>query len=77
MRRQQTLILPHLTSTQATSGQLEEFTLAHVFDAAVRGDKTGVYIYKPKEDPIKFPDATITKTKVRYHLMPLTWHDMS
>jgi len=49
----------------ATSGQLEDFTLAHVFDPALSGKyKDTVVIYKAGEDPIVYPEDKITKTKV-------------
>jgi len=49
----------------ATSGQLEDFVLAHVFDPAVRGDKTNtIFIYKAGEEPIQYPAEPVTKSKI-------------
>merc|ERR1712093_269903 len=49
----------------ATSGQLEDFALGHVTDAALSGDyKDTVVIYKDGEDAVVFPGEKITKTKV-------------
>jgi len=49
----------------ATSGQLEDFALGHVFDPSLSGKyKDTVVIYKAGEDPLVFPEDKITKTKV-------------
>lgn len=49
----------------ATSGQLEDFTLAHVFDSAISGDyKDTVVIYKAGDEPIAYTGDKITKTQV-------------
>jgi len=49
----------------ATSGQLEDFALAHVFEASLSGSyKDTVVIYKAGESPLVFPEDKITKTKV-------------
>jgi len=49
----------------ATSGQLEDFSLAHVFDASLTGKyKDTVVIYKAGEEPLVFNEDKITKTKV-------------
>jgi protein disulfide isomerase len=49
----------------ATSGQLEDFVLAHVFDATLSGKyKDTVVIYKAGEEPAVYPEDKITKTKV-------------
>jgi protein disulfide-isomerase A1 len=49
----------------ATSGQLEDFALGHVFEAALSGSyKDTVVIYKAGEDPLVYPEDKITKTKV-------------
>ena len=49
----------------ATSGQLEDFALAHVHDAAVAGDNAGkVIIHKTGDDDVVFDFDKITKTKL-------------
>jgi len=49
----------------ATSGQLEDFALGHVFEASLSGNyKDTVVIYKRGETPIVYPEDKITKTKV-------------
>jgi len=49
----------------ATSGQLEDFALGHVFNPAVRGEyKNTVVIFKSNEDPIVFDEDAMTKTKI-------------
>jgi len=49
----------------ATSGQLEDFSLGHVFDSSISGKyKDTVVIYKAGDDPLVYPEDKITKTKV-------------
>jgi len=49
----------------ATSGQLEDFTLYHVFSPALSGNyKDTVVIYKTGEEPLVFNEDKLSKTKV-------------
>jgi protein disulfide isomerase len=49
----------------ATSGQLEDFSLGHVFDSKLSGSyKDTVVIYKAGDEPLVFNEDKITKTKV-------------
>jgi protein disulfide-isomerase A1 len=49
----------------ATSGQLEDFALAHVHDKSIAGDLNGkVVIYKAGDEKLVFEDDKITKTKL-------------